>query len=154
MSTAKHIIGSLGEIGSEIMKETARVPGDMVGSALEGLGHPENKKTGEEDKANTVKNDNEQHLDIGTQSTNDAKKKHLARRALEEYVGYGRPKKTPSVWEQKEMEKEEEKKEIAELKKKKEREVLRPISTKRKQGNLYGLGTKIDIEKQRNVKAE
>jgi hypothetical protein len=129
MNTFKQVIGSLGDIGVEVLKETANVPGDIAGSVLKSS--PGGKK----------------------QELPQIKYTNSARRVLEQYVGYGKPQKEPTVWEKKIME-EEHKKKFLDEQKKREEHTLQRLSSKPKQGQQkYGIHEKI-TEASKNVKAE
>ena len=129
MSTFKQVIGSLGDIGVEVLKETANVPGDIAGSVLKSS--PGGKK----------------------QELPQVKDTNSARRVLEQYVGYGKPQKEPTVWEKKIME-EKNKKKILDEQTKREEHTLQRMSSKPKQGQQkYGIHEKI-TEASKNVKAE
>lgn len=129
MNTFKHVIGSLGDIGVEVIQETVHVPGNIVGSVLKS--------------------------DAGgkKQELPQVKDTRSARRVLEQYVGYGKPQKEPTVYEKKMME-EGEKKKIFVERKKREDHALNRMSSKPKQGQQkYGIHEKT-TEAGKNVKAE
>jgi hypothetical protein len=154
MSAIKHIIGSLGEIGSEVVSEVAKVPGDMAGSLLESVGTPSGKKQGSQQSKGT-NSEGQKILDTVSDIHNEQKRRQSARRVLEQYVGYGKPQKEPTVYEKKIMEEEEKKKFEEEEKKKKEKQALPKLSTKQKPGDLYGILSKREgSEIGKNVKAE
>ncbi|HCM82657.1 MAG: hypothetical protein UW37_C0022G0002 [Candidatus Gottesmanbacteria bacterium GW2011_GWA2_44_17] len=153
MSAIKQIIGSFGEIGQEVIKEAVTVPGDIAGKALESVGTPSGKKQGSQQKAKTNTFQGEQPFGDITNAVSGPERRAKARRALEAYVGYGKPHKEPTVWEKKQMEEKQRERAIKDQKKLKEKEKLPTISTKPKQGQRYGIFEKIS-EAQKNVKAE
>jgi len=144
MSVVKHVIGSLGDLGVEIIRETAKAPVDIVGQALEG------GKAGKQ---------NNQQQSSGKFSESKGftqlnRKDVPPRQVLQQFVGSSAPQKEPSVYEkqQKEIsEKNTMKKQQIEFERK---HSLRPTSSKPKQGRQkYGIREK-NTEAKFNVKAE
>ena len=156
MGVVKHIIGSFGDIGGEIVKETVNVPKDIAGKALESLGATTTQqKKGNQKQTKTTSGRSFQTLDEVSKKPDEEGKKATARAALQELVGQGKPEKKPSVWEQKQKEEEQKKKIEEEEKKKHEKQMLPKISTKKKRGDLYGIQAKQEgSEIGKNVKAE
>jgi len=156
MSVVKQIIGSFGDIGGEIVKETVNVPKDIAGKALEGLGTATaQQKQGGQKKTKATSGKSYQTLDEVSKKPDEEAKKAIARAALQELVGTGKPEKKPTVWEQKQKEEEQKKKLEEEEKKKREKQALPKISTKQKHGDLYGIQSKQEgSEIGKNVKAE
>jgi len=154
MAVIRQIIGSFGDIGQEIVREAAKVPGDIAGKALESMGTSSGKKQGSQKKAKTVKTPGEETLENATQSRDESVKKAMARHALEELVGIGSPKKEPTVWEKKQAEEKDKKLVSEERKKLIEKQKIPEVQTKKRRGNLYGIGIKTSSEKQKNVIAE
>ena len=156
MSVVKHIIGSFGDIGGEIIKETVNVPKDIAGKALESLGTTTSQqKKGNQKQTKATSGKSFQTLDEVSKKPGDEAKKAIARAALQELVGTGKPEKKPIVWEQKQKEEEQKKKLEEEEKKKREKQALPKITTKQKPGDLYGILAKREgSEIGKNVKAE
>jgi len=156
MSVIKHVIGSFGDIGAEIVKEAAKVPGDITGKALESMGTPSGKtQQGANQPVQRTPSEGEKVLDTVMKTTDEQGKRAISRKALEELVGYGKPKKEPGDWEKKQQELSEKKKAEETRRKQQEQQALPNISSKRRRGNLYGLAAKkAGSEISKNVKAE
>jgi hypothetical protein len=146
MNTAKQVIGALGDLGHEIIKETANVPVEMLGMKLEQFGTP--KKNSNQQ----IPTAGEKALMSVTNNPNPETKRARARAALQEFVGTGKPKE-PDAWEKKKKESLEKAAAVAERKKQERSQALPQLSTKRKQGQRYGIHEKT-TEASKNVKAE
>lgn len=141
---AKQIIGSFEDIGKDIARETVKVPGEVVGKALESLGSSSGKKTQGAKQTRTGAPGNGDRGALGKlEETKDQKAKQaIARQALEQFAG-SRKQKEPTVQERLEKEKaekaEKQQKEAAGAAK---MAPIQEVSTKQKRGNLYGVKQK------------
>ena len=150
---AKQIIGSFEDIGKDIARETAKVPTDVVGKALESLGTSSQKgQKGNQAVAGAVgaPKKNEGGALGQLDQTNDQKlKQTIARAALSQLAGTSKQKE-PTVQERLEREKQE--KNEKEQQKAAVVQKMAPIATgssKPKRGNLYGVK-----QKQRTTEAK
>jgi hypothetical protein len=150
------IIDSFEEIGKSIVSETAKIPKDIAGKALESLGgtsksqpvQPQPEPTAEQ--ANRPKDSWD---DIGTQQ-NMSVKKTIAREALAALAARRKPQ-DESVWER--LQKEQEQKKMEQNKRDAEQraQALPATKGKRPVGDLYGLKAKRQgSEIGKNVKSE
>ncbi len=147
MGTAKQVIGALGDLGAEILKETAKVPAELTGVKIEG-GTPASQPSQSVQPASQ----GEQTLGKVTGMDNEQIKRSIARAALQELVGEGKPAE-PDQWERKQRE-EDERKRLREREKKEARKRTLPnLSSKPRAGQKYGIFEKT-TEAQKNVKAE
>lgn len=124
----------LGDLGKQIVRETASVPKDISGKALESLG----VSSGQKPKQQTASTPDASKKELSDQKVNAS----IARAALAEIAGVIPKKKEPSVWEKIQAEAEQKK----ELGKKQQQQAaaqqLAPVSSKRKRGDLYGMKAK------------
>jgi len=156
MAVIHKIIGSLGEIGSEVLKETAKVPVDIIGKTLESgaAGKNQTQKISDSEESLSQGQARWGTLDKIQKSQSPEVRRQNARRALEQYIGSSNaPGKEPTVYEKKSAEEEEKKKILEEQKKKEEKMRLPRVSSKPRQGQLYGIHEKT-TEAGKNVKAE
>jgi phytoene dehydrogenase-like protein len=122
------------QLGGKIVKETVQAPKDIAGKALESLG----TSSGKQQKS----------------STQTVIKNATARAALEELAGRKPKPKEPSVRERLEMEVSQ-KKEMEAKKAEVAKKAQLPVMTQKPaKGNLYGIGIKQSIEKNRNVRQD
>lgn len=132
MGVTQQIIGSFEDIGEKVVKEVVKAPKDIAGKALESLGTSSGKQQG-----STL-----------------PQTKATARAALEQFAGYSSKSKEPSVRERIEME-DRQKKEMEAKKAEAVKKAQLPVMTQKpRQGNLYGIGIKQSIEKNRNVRQD
>lgn len=157
MGVPGQIIGELAELGKQVGEETAKVPQDVTGKALESLGVVSSKKQ----QANPVVKPQEENAVVEEKGawekidseTNEKVKKAIAREALAQLVSRVRPKE-PSVWErnqQEEIEKKENRaKQIAAAAQ------MAPVAVPKgkRRGDFYGLAAKQSSEKSRNVRQD
>ncbi|MCX6793897.1 MAG: hypothetical protein NTY06_02215 [Candidatus Gottesmanbacteria bacterium] len=131
MSVAKQIIGSFEDIGKDIVRETAKVPTDIAGKALESLG-------------------------TNTQKTAPEETKPIPPREwLAELAGNSKKQREPTVQER--LEKEKQEKNEKESKQAGVAQKMAPLpsmSQKAKPGNLYGIAQKSSSEKSKNVRQD
>ena len=152
------MLGQIGEsfetIGENVAKETASVPKDLAGAALEsvGLSSGGKGKQGKPAQATHPMTEKEQQQQADLEAT----KRAVARAALEEISGKrSSAQKEPTVWEK--LQREEEEKKAMEKKQKEQaaKQALPQVSSKRKRGDLYGLkAKKASAEMSRNVKSD
>lgn len=137
---AKQIIGSFEDIGKDIVRETGKVPTEIVGKALESLG------TNTQSTQTTPK----------TQKPAVEEKKPVApRQWLEELAGKTKKQKEPTVQERLEKEKQDKnEKETKQATVAQKMAPLPPMSQKPKPGNLYGIPQKSSSEKSKNVRQD
>ena len=145
MNTFKQVIGSLGDLGAEVLKESVNVPGGIVGGVLE------SGKAGKKQSQEKLRHGALREIE---KSNNREINSQNARRLLQQFVGSSEPaRKEPTVYEKKIME-EENKKKIFDEQKKREEHALKRMSSKPRQGQQkYGIHEKI-TEASKNVKAE
>ncbi|HUD18989.1 MAG TPA: hypothetical protein VMR81_00900 [Patescibacteria group bacterium] len=153
------IISELGQIGKQIGTEVAKVPKDIAGKALESLGTSSSKNSkgqtvvtsgtpGEGGKPATaweqIDGENDQ-----------AVKRHMARRALEELTsGAIAKKKEPSIWERLQQEQEQKKNVLAQNQAQQSAQSLPMATSKRPRGDLYGKKAKQTATENRNVRQD
>lgn len=155
---SKQIIGSFENIGADILKQTAQVPKDIVGKALESLGTATSKSQNNQSVAQPqISSENagpKDHWDKIDNVDNRDVKRIVARAALEALTKRNKTSE-PSVWEklQKEdLDKKEMEKQQAAIAAKNE---LPKMSAKRKRGDLYGMQAKKNSgEIGKNVKTD
>lgn len=153
MGISRQIIGSFEDIGKDIVQETAQVPKDIAGAALESLGASSGKKTTNSTQQQTSQTTKQQGPLAQMEQTNDeAIKKSIARAALAQLAG---PKNEaePSIWDQK-LREEAQAKQMEEQKKKAALGALPVIKGKAKRGNLYGVKQKASSEMSKNVRQD
>jgi len=99
----KKVLGQIGEIGKDVVRETTKVPGDIAGAALESLGTSSGKKKkkggtkGVSQKGQSKKAQGAwEQID---QETDEIKKARMARRAMLEFTTPKPKSKEKSVWE-------------------------------------------------------
>ena len=133
----RQIIGSFEDIGKDVLKQTAQVPKDIVGKALESLGTTTTKQQGQQNpKAQ------QEPLD-----------KAIARAALEQLAAPAKPKEL-SVWEIIQQESAE-KKEQQQKQAAQSAQQIPQAKGKRPRGDLYGLKAKKNpAEMSRNVRQD
>jgi hypothetical protein len=152
------IIGELGELGKKIGGEVAKVPGDIIGQALESVGASTGgKKTQGQKTTATQSNDNGATKSAWDQidaATDKKIKRQMARRALEDLLaGAGKKQKEPSIWERLQMEADQKKKEDKAQKAAASQQLQTPTS-KRPRGDLYGAKAKSTATENRNVRQD
>ena len=142
-SIGNQIIGELGQVARDVGKQTAQIPKDVVGSALESLGVSSGKKQG--GSTFTVQKSGPEGA--GGKSaweqfanTPDAQvKKQIARKALEELSrGEVKKQREPSIWERLQQEQEQKKQMMAQQKAVSQSQTLAMPTSKRPRGDLYG----------------
>jgi hypothetical protein len=128
---AKQIIGSFEDIGKDIVRETAKVPTDLAGKALESLG------------TNTKKTQNTPNTPPSQKPEVEEKKSVSPREWLAELAGTAKKQKELTVQERLEKEKQEKnEKEAQKSAVAQKMAPLTPMSQKAKPGNLYGIKQK------------
>jgi len=150
------IIGSFEDIGKSVVSETAKVPKDIAGIALESLGATSKGQPLQSQQEPTSQK--EERLkdswdDIDTQK-NTTIKKTIAREALSALAARRKPQEQ-SVWERIQKEEEQKKMEKQKATVAATSSVLPVIKGKRPAGDLYGLKAKRQgSEIGKNVKSE
>lgn len=144
MAVAKQIIGSFEDIGKDIARETAKVPADVVGKALESLGTSSQK--GQKGTPVPSKKPEE---------TKQPEKPLPPRQWLAELAGSAKKHKEPTVQEKLEKEKQEKnKKEAQQVGVAQKMAPLAPVPTKPKRGDLYGIKQKRTATENKNVRQD
>ncbi len=154
MGVTRQIFGSFEDIGKDIARETAQVPKDIAGAALESLGASSGKKSGNTKQTHPVSQSPNQQDPLSKleQTSDEGIKKSIARAALSQLAGQKREAE-PSIWDQK-LREEAQKKQIEEQKKKEALGALPVIKGKTKRGNLYGVKQKASSEMSKNVRQD
>jgi hypothetical protein len=138
----KQIIGSFEDIGKDIARETVKVPTDVVGKALEGLG------------TNSKKPKSPQSPQV-PQVPKPEQKPLPPREWLALLAGTGKKQIEPTVQERLEKEKQEKiEKEAKQVGIAQKMAPLPRMSQKAKPGNLYGIPQKSSSEKSKNVRQD
>lgn len=134
----------LGDLGKQIVRETASVPKDIAGKALESLGVSSGQKSGGAGSRSAGQNQQEPKGPLS--ELNDAKdqkaKQAIARAALAEIAGVTPKKKEPSVWEKIQAEAEQKKELAKQQQQQAAAQQLAPATSKRRRGDLYGMKAK------------
>jgi hypothetical protein len=150
------IVGELGEIAKDVAKQTAQVPKDIIGAALESVGSGSGGKKIQGQKT-THAGDNGSAKSAWDQidaATDKKIKRQMARRALEDLLsGSARKQKEPSIWERLQMEADQKKKEDV-SKKAVASQQLPTATSKRARGDLYGAKAKQTATENRNVRQD
>jgi hypothetical protein len=150
------IIGSFEDIGKSIVSETAKIPKDIAGKALESLGTVSKTQPTTPQPVASAEQENrpkDSWDDIDTQK-NTSVKKTIAREALSALAARRKPQEQ-SVWERLQKEQEQKKMEQQKAANTAAAQVLPNIRGKRPAGDLYGLKAKRQgSEIGKNVKSE
>lgn len=137
---AKQIIGSFEDIGKDIVRETAKVPTEIAGKALESLGT----------KSNNPKQTQKQQNNFNEPSKPVPPREWLAELA-------GKNKKQPEFSVQERLEKEKQEQYEKEKKLAAVAQTMAPVSSgssKPTRGNLYGIKQKSSSEMSKNVRQD
>jgi len=154
-SIGGQIISELGSIAKDVGKQTAKIPADIAGKALESLG----SSSGKNPKGQTVvsqvtteggKKSAWEQIDT---EPDRAMKRHIARKALEELTKGQLKKKEPSIWERLQQENEQ-KKEMQKQQTAASAQALPQATSKRPRGDLYGAKAKQTATENRNVRQD
>lgn len=154
------ITEELGELGKQVGRESAKVPKDIAGKALESLGGSSGKKTQSgatiAGSADTAKGAEKTPLDQFAETADEKIKKAIARAALEEIAGiYKKKQREPSVWEKIQMEAEQKKQLAAQQKQQTAKMQLPKFGSKRPRGDPYAIKAKrAGTEMSRNVRQD
>lgn len=153
---ARQIIGSFEDIGKDVLKQTAQVPKDIVGKALESLGTSGSSKQGQQFQQGQQDGAKSKEGPLGQfdAAKDEQTKKAIARSALEQLAG--KPKqKEPSVWEKIQQEMEQKKQQQQQQAQQQSAQQLPSGKGKRPRGDLYGLkAKKASAEMSRNVRQD
>ena len=138
------IISELGQIAKDVGKQTAKVPGEIAGKALESLGTSSNKP------ASTAV----AWEQIGAEKDRKVKQA-LARKALEELAGgkVTRPRE-PSIWERLQMEAVQKKNVQQREQAAANASQLPQTGSRRPPGDLYGMKAKKTAAENKNVRQD
>lgn len=150
---ASQIIGSFEDIGKDVARETAKVPKDVVGQALESLSTGGKKQT-KQPLAKTAEQTKTALNQL--EETKDEKiKKIVARAALEELAGVKSKDQPPSVYEKIQNEIEQKKQQTVQQAKTAAWQQLPKTGSKPRQGSLVGVTKqKSGSETSRNVRGD
>ncbi len=148
-----HVTEELGEIGKKVVTETAKIPGDVAGKALESLGGSSSKKI--QGSQTAGKPTEKTPLDAFGEAKGEKAKREIARAALE-YIAGVRPKpKEPSVWERIQAEVEQKNQQQAQQQAQSAKQQLPNTGRRRPRGDLYGIKAKrASAEMSRNVRQD
>jgi hypothetical protein len=150
------IIGSFEDIGKNIVSETAKIPKDIAGKALESLGATSNTQSNNpqpQKSQEQAQRPKDSWDDIGSQK-NPSVKKIIAREALSALAARRKPQE-PGVYEQNQKEREEKKIEQQKATAQASASALPVFRGKRPAGDLYGLKAKRQSsEIGKNIKSE
>lgn len=138
------IISELGSIAKDVGKQTAKLPGEIAGKALESLGST-SKKPGSTGAA---------WEQIGVEKDRKVKQS-LARKALEELAGGKVTKpREPSIWERLQMEAEQKKNVQQQQQVAAAASQLPQTGSKRPAGDLFGIKAKKTVAENKNVRQD
>jgi hypothetical protein len=141
----RQIIGSFEDIGRDVLKQTAQVPKDILGKAIESIGTSSSKQG---QSFGTT-----QDQQTGKPKEGALGQKAIARSALEQLAGKVKQKE-PSVWEKIQMELEQ-KKDAQKQQTQQAGQQLPSGKGKRPRGDLYGLkAKKASAEMSRNIRQD
>lgn len=133
----------LGDLGKQIVRETASVPKDIAGKALESLGVSSGQKQKQQTASTPDASRKEQSPLDQLQAAKDSQAKQaIARAALAEIAGVTSKKKEPSVWEKIQAEAEQKKELAKQQLQQAAAQQLAPATSKRRRGDLYGMKAK------------
>lgn len=133
----------IGELGKQIVRETASVPKDIAGKALESLGASSGQKPKQQTASTPDAFKKEQGPLDQLQAAKDSQAKQaIARAALAEIAGVTPKKKEPSVWEKIQAEAEQKKELAKQQQQQAAAQQLAPATSKRRRGDLYGMKAK------------
>lgn len=138
------IISELGQIAKDVGKQTAQIPKDIAGKALESLGTSSGKKATTAPQNDWEKIHGEKDVKI---------KRSMARKALEALLKH-EPKREPSIWERLQMEQEQKKNMMSQQRGASPMQPLVMPSSKRPRGDLYGAKAKKTATENRNVRQD
>lgn len=124
----------LGDLGKQIVRETASVPKDIAGKTLESLG----VSSGQKPKQQTVSTPDASKKESRDQKVNAS----IARAALAEIAGVTPKKKEPSVWEKIQAETGQKKELAKQQQSQAAAQALPVVKSKRPRGDLYGMKAK------------
>lgn len=138
------IISELGQIVKDVGKQTAKVPGEIAGKALESLGTTSKKPAGT----------GVAWEQIGVEKDRKVKQA-LARKALEELAsGKVMKPREPSIWERLQMEAEEKKNTQHQQQAAAAASQLPQTGSRRPTGDLYGVKAKKTTAENKNVRQD
>lgn len=152
------IISELGQIAKDVGKQTAQIPKDIAGKALESLGASGTKTPGGTVKVQTNSPDMAPKTawDKIAVEKDQKVKQAIARRALEELAGGQiQKKREPSIWERLQAEQEQKKQMMSQQTGPGGMSApLQKSSSKRPVGDLYGAKAKKTATENRNIRQD
>jgi len=150
------IISELGSIAKDVGKQTAQIPKDIAGKALESLGASGTKNPKGKTVVSNAPASGDKPATAWEQidaESDRAVKRHIARAALEELTKGSLRKKEPSIWERLQQENEQ-KKEMQKQQVAAAAQSLPIATSKRPRGDLYGTKAKQTATENRNVRQD
>jgi len=148
------ITEELGDLGKKVVTETAKVPGDVAGVALESLTRTSGT-TRQGSQTAGGKPAGETPFDAFAKAKDEESKRRIARAALEYLAGVCSKPKKLSVWEEVQMEVEEKRQQKIQQQVQAAKRVLPETGSKRPRGDLYGIRSKrAAAETGRNVRQD
>ena len=151
----KQIVGSFEQIGKDVAKQTATVPKDIAGKALESLGAssgPQKQQGGVATGSADATKMQEGALGEMEKTQDQKVKQSLSREALAQFA---KPKpKEKTIWDEK-LEAEKQKLEQKKREEAAKAAELKPMGSKRPKGDLYGTkAKKLGSEVGKNVRQD
>lgn len=149
------ILGSFEDIGEQVKEEITKLPGDMVGQALESVGlNIGGKKQTPQNNTPAASQDPSSAWQQIDKQQDEQTKRTIARRALEELTQPTPKQKEPSIWEKIQQE-EDQKNELEKQKQAAAKPVALPSSGARKvPGIKSAVKSKQSSEIGKNVKQD
>jgi len=137
----QQIIGSFEDIGKDIVRETSKVPSDILGKVIESIGT--SSQSSSRTSASALPGDRKPDSAASAldQAPDQQAKKAIARRALEELAKKS-TQKEPTIWEKIQQEAKEKKDAQEYQRKKQSLDSLPVIKGAKKRGDLFGIAAK------------
>ena len=151
------IISELGSIAKDVGEQTAQIPKDIAGKALESLGSASSKNPKGKTVVSQASAGGDKPATAWEQidaESDRAVKRHIARAALEELTRGSMRKKEPSIWERLQQENEQKKEMQKQQTAAAAAQSLPAATSKRPRGDLYGAKAKQTATENRNVRQD
>lgn len=150
------IISEIGQIAKDVGKQTAQIPKDIAGKALESMGMGGKKPGTTVPAQKSPEGGKPANAWEQIAVENDQKvRRAIARKALEDLVaGAGTRKREPSIWERLQMEQEQKKNQAQQQKAAQAMQSVPMPAGKRPRGDLYGSKAKKTATENRNVRQD
>lgn len=133
----------LAEIGKQVARESAKVPKDIAGKAMESLGVSSGTKQGQTQVSTLSQPSEIGPLQELAESKDESAKRSIARSALEQIAGiYKKKEKEPTAWERIQMETEQKKQLTVLQQAQVTASQLPQITPKRPRGDFWGVKAK------------